>query len=210
MSQTALTAYTRKFTGKSNTQKLRREHKIPAVLYGASGNTALEMEEEATRHFMERLSGLHQLVPLKIINAEVGTTTEHQVIIQEIQKHVYKPKLVHLDFRELDAKKPVTLRIPIKVVGEAPALKKGGAIQIVMRKLQLICSPSNIPAFISVDVSNLDFGNVLRVQEIQLPENVKLKGKQNYTVISAVGRKQEEAPVAEAAPKVEAAPKTAE
>ena len=188
MSQPGFVSLTRTHTGKSVNRKLRKQHKIPAILYGPSGTQLLEMEEETTRHFMEKLPGTHQLVPLQVIDAESENTTDYQVLLQEIQKHPYKPELIHVDFWELAPNKPVVLKVPIKRVGSAPAEKKGANLQMVVRKIQISCMPDNIPEWIEVDISQLDVGDNLKVEEIQMPEGVTLYSHQNYTVISVVGR----------------------
>ncbi|MBF0352821.1 MAG: 50S ribosomal protein L25 [SAR324 cluster bacterium] len=185
MSQAELVAYTREMTGKSFNRTLKQNKKIPAVMYGASGNILLQLEEEHTRRVMERLTGKHQMVPLRIINPQTNEEKTHSVLIQAIQKHFYKHKLVHVDFRELNSSQTVVLPIPLKLVGEAPALKKGALLQMIVRTINVECNAANIPDFLEVDVSAIDVGNVLRVQEIKLPENVVLSAKQNYTVLYA-------------------------
>ena len=214
MSQTELLAQLRKTTGKSANSRLRRVGKIPAVVYGPSGHTMLEMEEEPTRHFLEKLPGRHRLIPLKVVNSETGENKSYHVLIQEVQKHVYKRIILHLDFLELDPKNPLTIQVPLQITGESPAIRKGGTIQMVARTIPIKCMPEAIPDAIVIDVSGLDLGDTLRVQEVSLPPNMELATRQNYTVVSAIAgriarvgtpeQEQEQEQAQEAQPETEA------
>ena len=189
MSEEMLTATVRQSKGKKFSRKRRHAGQIPAILYGAGPSMMLEMDEVRTRRYIANLYGTHRLVPLKIED-ETGGTSEHQVLIQEIQQHPYKQKLLHLDFRQLDTKAPITLKVPLKVVGTSPGVKKGGVIQMIAREIPVTCLPAHIPEFIEVDVSNLDFNDSIRVNEVQYPESVQSAATQNYSLLTVIGRKQ--------------------
>ncbi len=197
MSQETLTATVRHSSGKKINNKLRSLNKIPAILYGAGQTTMLEMDEVATRQSLEKLYGAHQLVPLQVTEND-GNSVEHQVLIQEIQKHPYRRELVHLDLRKPDADKPVTLNIPLRTTGNAPGVKKGGTLQLIVREVPISCLPADIPEYIEVDVSQLDFSGTIRVHEAKYPEAVSSCAKENYTIVTIIGRKaevEEEGPV---------------
>lgn len=189
MSEEMLTATVRQSTGKRASRKLRHANRIPAILYGAGQSKMLEMDETITRRYIARLQGNHRLMPLQIVD-EAGQITEHQVFLQEIQKHPYKHKLIHLDFRQLDTNTPITLKVPLKIVGSAPGVKKGGILQMIMREIPVTCLPSDIPEFIEVDVSSLDFNESIRVNEVRPPDAVTIDAKQNYSLLTIIGRKQ--------------------
>ncbi len=194
MSAETLTAKIRHSKGKKATRQLRHEQRIPAVLYGAGqAMMMLNMPEETTRRFIGKLEGSHQLVPLQITD-EQGETTEHDVLIQEIQKHPYRQQLIHLDFRRLDVGKAISLKIPIRIVGEeaSQGVKEGGIIQMIVREVPVTCLPTNIPEFISVDVSNLKFHESIRVHQIEYPEAVESSTDQDFSVVTIIGRTQAE------------------
>ncbi|HIL87309.1 MAG TPA: 50S ribosomal protein L25 [Deltaproteobacteria bacterium] len=189
MSAPALHARLRKATGKTDNQRLRRLHKIPAALNGLQGVLHLEMDEEPTRHALEKLSGTHELMPLSVLSADSEQEEwSGSVMLKEVQKHPYKHLLIHLDFRELNTDKPVKLRIPLQTRGEAPGIRQGGVLQFAVREVEVICLPSQIPMFVEVDVSGLDLNMILRVQALTLPEEVKLASKENFVIASIVGR----------------------
>lgn len=188
MSEVQLYARLREERSKSANQKLRRHGKIPAVLYGARGNFPLEMDEETTRQSLEKLPNRHEMLTLKVEGPGADDHWQGKVLLQEIQKHVYKNMLIHLDFREPRLGKLLNLRVQIRIVGESPGVNKGGVLQRVVRKLPVSCLPEHIPPYIEIDVSQLDMGETLKVQEITLPEHVRLKTRQNFPVLSVVGR----------------------
>ena len=192
MSQDQLTASIRSKKGKSANHKLRQSGNIPAVLYGPRGNIMLEMVEEPTCHFLEKMTGMHELLPLTVTDSVSGESWTAQVLLREIQKHPYKHKITHLDFWELPEAKPQTFRIPVNVIGESPGVKNGGVLQMVVREIPVSCLPSDIPSFIEVNSSALEIGDSLRIQDVELPAKVSHSTDENYAVISIVGRAKEE------------------
>ena len=197
MSENQLAASIRSNKGKSANQKLRQSGNIPAVLYGPRGNIMLEMEEESTRHLLEKMSGMHELVPITVSDSASGDSWTAQVVLREVQKHPYKHLLTHLDFWELPAAKEQIVRIPIEVTGESPGVKGGGVLQMVVRDIPILCLPTDIPSFIELDISKMELGDSIRIQDIELPEKVSHSTEENYAVISIVGRAKEEEEVVE-------------
>ena len=192
MSENQLAASIRSNKGKSANQKLRQSGNIPAVLYGPRGNILLEMEEESTRHLLEKMTGMHELVPIKVTDSASGDSCTAQVVLREVQKHPYKHSLKHLDFWELPAAKEQIVRIPIEVTGESPGVIGGGVLQMVVREIPVYCLPADIPACIELDSSKLELGDSIRILDIELPAKVSHSTEENYAVISIVGRAKEE------------------
>ena len=192
MSENQLVANIRSNKGKTANQKLRQSGNIPAVLYGPRGSIMLEMEEETTRHLLEKMSGMHELVPITVTDSASGDNWTAQVVLREVQKHPYKHLLKHLDFWELPATKEQLVRIPIEITGESPGVKGGGVLQMVVRDIPVYCLPADIPACIEIDSSKLEIGDSIRIQEIELPAKVSHSTEENYAVLSIVGRTKEE------------------
>ena len=204
MTQNQLSASIRSKKGKSANQKLRQAGNIPAVLYGPRGNILLEMGEESTRHLLEKMSGMHELVPINVTDSASGESWTAQVMLREIQKHPYQHQITHIDFWELPEAKPQIVRIPIHVIGESPGVKGGGVLQMVVREIPVSCLPADIPSFVEVDSSSLELGDSIRIQDVKLPGNVTVGTDENFAVISIVGRaKEEEELIVDAAEAVE-------
>ena len=192
MTKNQLSASIRIKKGKSANQKLRQAGNIPAVLYGPRGNILLEMAEESTRHLLEKMSGMHELVPINVTDSASGESWTAQVLLREIQKHPYQHQITHIDFWELPEAKPQIVRIPIHVIGESPGVKGGGVLQMVVREIPVSCLPADIPSFVEVDSSSLELGDSIRIQDVKLPEKVTVGTDENFAVISIVGRAKEE------------------
>ena len=192
MVQNQLFANIRKVTGKSTNNKLRQAGKIPATLYGQRGNVLLEMSEESTRHVLEKMSGMHELVPISVNDSSNNENWTAKVLLREVQKHPFKHKLLHLDFWELPETKKQLVRIPVHITGESPGVKGGGVLQMVVREIPVICLPADIPSKLELDVSKLEIGDSIKIQEVELPEKVSLNTEENYAIISIVGRAPEE------------------
>ena len=192
MLQNQLVANIRITRGKSANHKLRQAGKIPATLYGQRGNILLEMTEESTRHILEKMSGMHELVPITVTDPSNNENWTAKVLLREVQKHPYKHKLIHLDFWELPETKSQVVRIPLNVTGESPGVKSGGVLQMVVREIPVSCLPVDIPSKLVVDVSQLEIGDSIKIQEVELPEKVSLSSEENYAIVSIVGRAPEE------------------
>ena len=197
MVQNQLVANIRKDIGKSANHKLRQAGKIPATLYGQRGNILLEMAEESTRHILEKMSGMHEMVPITVTDPSNQENWTARVLLREVQKHPYKHKLIHLDFWELPETKKQVVRVPLDITGESPGVKSGGVLQMVVREIPVSCLPADIPSNLVVDVSNLEIGDSIKIQEVDLPEKVSLSSDENYAIISIVGRAPEEEEVEE-------------
>ncbi len=188
MPQINLTANIRSQTGKTANQALRKAGNFPAVLYGPRGNFSLEMAEVTTRQILEKMAGLHELVTITVKDPQNSESWTAQVLLKDVKKHPYKQLIQHLDFWELPKDQFQVIRVPMRVIGESPGIKKGGVVQMVVRDIPVSCKPENIPPYIEVDSSSLDLGDSLRIQDVVLPENVTLGAKENYSILSVVGR----------------------
>ena len=89
------------------------------------------------------------------------------------------------------------VRVPLDVTVESPGVKSGGVLQMVVREIPVSCLPADIPSKLVVDVSNLEIGDSIKIQEVELPEKVSLSSDENYAIISIVGRAPEEEEVEE-------------
>tara|TARA_B100000579_G_scaffold422537_1_gene424665 strand:- start:1982 stop:2692 length:711 start_codon:yes stop_codon:yes gene_type:complete len=192
MEQNELVANIRETRGKKANHKLRQAGKIPATIYGERGNILLEMTEESTRHTLEKMTGKHELVPITVTDPSNQENWTAKVLLREVQKHPHKHKLIHLDFWEIPETKPQMVRIPLHVTGDSLGVKSGGVLQMVVREIPVSCLPADIPSKLVVDVSNLEIGDSIKIQDVDLPEKVSLSSEENYAIISIVGRAPEE------------------
>ena len=169
MQQAKLEVQSRDAFGKQSARTLRREGEVPAVLYGRSQDTlAIQLNARTFRQFL-RTHGENV-----IINMEIGENTE-TVIIKEIQRHpVEKQQLLHADFIRISLDEPVTSAVPVILVGIPLGIEDGGVLESPLRHLTLHCLPMQLPTDITVDVGELNIGDVIHVGDLSFDDEVEV------------------------------------
>ena len=178
MQQAKLEAQQRNTFGKQSARDLRKEGRVPAVLYGRAQDTlAIQVNERTFKQFL-RTYGENV-----IINMEVGAGDTETVIIKEIQRHpVDKQKLIHADFIRISLDEPVTSAVPVVIVGSPPGVQEGGVLEIPLRQVTLHCLPMQMPNDITIDVSHLDIGDSVTVSELTLDEEIDILDEPERTI----------------------------
>jgi large subunit ribosomal protein L25 len=194
---------TRTETGKGAMRRLRREGRIPAVLYGRGEETrALSLDA----HDFEMLTKQHSLdttiVELSIEGAG-RKGAKLRTLIAEVQNHPYKPQVLHVDFQQVHAGERVTVQVPIRLLGTAAGVRAGGVLQHVLHDVELECAVEDIPDALEVDVSALEIGDSVHVSELAVPENVELLVDPERTVCTVAPPTVLEVPEEEEAEEVE-------
>jgi len=181
--------------GKNQARRLRRSGKIPAVLYGPKTQAvALELDKKDFSTRVALLQGSH-LVRLK---SSVPALAEKVALVKEMQFHPISGDVTHADLYEVDLAARIRVQVPLRFVGKAAGVTRGGILQPIVREVEVECLPMDIPGFFNVDVSALDIGDSIHGEEIQMPEGVTLVFESNFAVVTVVTPTVEEAPVAAA------------
>lgn len=181
--------------GKNHARRLRRSGKIPAVLYGPKTQAvALELDKKDFSTRVALLQGSH-LVRLK---SSVPELAEKVALVKEMQFHPISGDVTHADLYEVDLAAKIQVQVPLRFVGKAAGVTRGGILQPIVREVEVECLPMDIPGFFNVDVSALDIGDSIHVEEIQMPADVTLVFESNFAVVTVVTPTVEEAPVAAA------------
>jgi len=181
--------------GKNHARRLRRSGKIPAVLYGPKTQAvALELDRKDFSARVALLQGSH-LVRLK---SSVPELAEKVALVKEMQFHPISGDVTHADLYEVDLAAKIQVQVPLRFVGKAAGVTRGGILQPIVREVEVECLPMDIPGFFNVDVSALDIGDSIHVEEIQMPADVTLVFESNFAVVTVVTPTVEEAPVAAA------------
>jgi large subunit ribosomal protein L25 len=158
--------------------RLRREGKVPAVVYGL-GTDALSISVPARelQHILAGEAGANTLITLDVDGESVLT------LARQIHRHPTKGQLVHVDFVRIDRDVAVSAEIPIHATGEAEGVKDGGLLEQLMFHLTVEAMPGNIPVALEIDVSELGIGDQLRVEEMQLPDGVSTQVEGDTVVV---------------------------
>jgi large subunit ribosomal protein L25 len=125
------------------------------------------------------------------LSIENGQSTQKTVMIKELQLHPLARTFLHVDFYEIDMHRKIKVNIPIQTTGKAIGVERGGVLQIVRRELEVLCLPINIPDMIEIDITPLDMGDVLHVEDIPLSEGVEIPHEVNFTVLTVTSPKLE-------------------
>jgi large subunit ribosomal protein L25 len=154
---------------KNAARRVRAKGKVPAVVYGAAEPAvAVEVDPKQIQKILHSETGHNTIFDLEVSGATA------KVMIVDWQYEPIKGKLIHIDFKRIALDKPIRVEVPIQLVGVAEGVKtQGGILDQMLREVEIECLPSDIPANIPVDVTNLVFGVVLRVSD--LPHGGKLK-----------------------------------
>ncbi|MBQ7503196.1 50S ribosomal protein L25/general stress protein Ctc [bacterium] len=196
MSQVKLEAKIRKETGKGVARRLRREGRVPAVLYGhhLEEPIILDVNSKDTEKIL-KTNGKTGLINLSFDDENVK---DQLAMLVDYQRDVFGTCLLHVDFKQVRMDEKVTVSVPVVLVGEAIGVKAGGVLEQHIREIEVECLPTDIPAHIEVDVANLDLGHHSTVAQLKAPEGVEFKADPEEMVVSvAITRAAAEADAAE-------------
>ncbi len=180
-------------------KRLRREGKLPAILYGPE----LEEPIPLVLDYAAVYKAIRSLGPSALIELEVDGET-YTTIIRERQRDVITGRLLHIDFQAVSLTEEVESEVSITLVGEAPATKLGATIVQELETLDIVALPENLPETIKVDLSVLaEPGDTITVGDLVLPPGVRVLNPPDEVIVAAVGPEEEEEVEAEVAEGVE-------
>jgi len=187
---------------KNQARRLRRMGKIPAILYGPKTQPVpLELDKKDFSARVAMLGGSH-LVRLK---SPAPALADKVALVKEMQFHPISSDVIHTDLYEVDLAAKITVQVPLRFIGKAVGVTHGGILQPIVREVAVECLPLDIPSAFNVDVSALDIGDSIHIEEIQTPEGVSLVFDSNFAVVTVATPTVEEAPAAAAPVEGEAA-----
>src|SRR4051812_43719033 len=178
-------AQTRKLQGTGASRRLRREGKVPGIVYGGSEPAVtIELDHNALFHHL-RDEKFHA----SILTLKMDGTTE-QVLLRAVNMHPFKLQVQHIDFQRVSAQEKIHMKVPLHFVNAeaSPAIKvAGGIISHVMNELDVRCLPADLPEYIEVDLSQLEINDSIHVRDLKLPNGVELglRGSENPPVATA-------------------------
>lgn len=201
-----LAVESRSGTGKSSARVMRREGKVPAVLYGATRQVlAVAVDDKEFETKVGSIEGTH-LIRLTSTVADLGGRL---VLVKEIQRHPVSRRLLHTDLYEVDVNAKLKLRVPLHFVGRAEGVELGGILQPIRRDIEVLCLPTEIPDFIEIDVSKLGIHDAVHISDVTAPPGVEIPFDTDDALVTVLPPVVEEVKVAaegEAAEGAAAAP----
>jgi large subunit ribosomal protein L25 len=195
-----LEAQARKPGTKNEARRVRREGKIPAVVYGAGKDSLpVSVDPRVVTRILNSESGHNTIFDLTLD----GENTKAMIV--DWQYEPIKGRLLHIDLKRIALDKVLTVSVPIELKGEAEGVKtQGGILEQMLREVEIECLPADIPSHIELDVTQLTFGKVLRVSDLPHSDKIKILSDENQPVAHVTSVKEEvvatpEAVAAEAA-----------
>jgi large subunit ribosomal protein L25 len=184
-----LKATKREAVGNGPSRVLRRDGKVPAILYGP--------KTEPIKLTIDRLdlepifkSGA---VAQKLLKLEIeGVDGKRNVMIKEMQKHPVSQQLLHLDLYEVTMDQKIKVMVPVVTTGKSVGVEMGGMLQIIRRELEVLSLPDQIPENITIDITDLDIGDSFHVEDLQLEDDIEIPADVNFTILTILSPKAEE------------------
>ncbi|HFE38918.1 MAG TPA: 50S ribosomal protein L25/general stress protein Ctc [Gammaproteobacteria bacterium] len=169
MSNFTLNAELRSDTGKGASRRLRHKNAFPAVIYGGDADPQL-----LTLNHDDIVKSLeNEAIYTSILTINIDGKG-NQAVIKDIQRHAYKPKVLHMDFQRVSRDEKIHMHVPIHFLnGEnAPGVKAGGQMTHNMSDIEVSCLAKDLPEYIEIDVSKMEMGDTLHISDLALPDGV--------------------------------------
>ena len=199
--QLMLPAEARERAGKGASRSLRRDGRVPAVVYGEKKEPlSIHVEEKLltkmlhTGHFMN-----------SVVMIDVGGKAT-RTLPKAVDFHPVSSRPIHVDFLRIGEHAQVNVNVPVRFDNEeeSPGLKRGGVLNIVVHDLALVCDAAEIPNEIHIDLTGLDIGDTIHISEVKLPKGAKPANEdEDFTVATIVAPSAMKAEEEEAAPEGE-------
>lgn len=177
-----LNAKTRETKGKGAARKLRAADAIPAVVYGAKTEPVKLAVDTPIFDKIIRENGTTGL----FFELKIDGGQEKSVMLKDIQMDPFGLKYLHIDFHEIDMDTKVSVTVPVETEGVCAGVKEGGMLQIIRRELDILCKPKHTPESIVLDISEMEIGDSLHVEDIDLGDAIEIPHEVNFTVITVV------------------------
>jgi large subunit ribosomal protein L25 len=186
MANTIVKANARSMQGTGASRRLRRDGKVPAVLYG--GHKDARMIEVDHKDTLMNLK--HEAFHSSILDMDIDGEKE-KVLLRDVQMHPWKSQILHIDFQRVSAKEKIHMKVPLHFINEeiAPGVKLGGGlVNHIASEIDITCLPADLPEYIEVDLGALEVGESIHLSQIKFPsgvESVQLaKGGEDLGVVA--------------------------
>ncbi|OQY34636.1 MAG: 50S ribosomal protein L25/general stress protein Ctc [Spirochaetaceae bacterium 4572_59] len=176
MEQKTLSVVERKEFKKGPAKQLRKEGKIPAVVYGHTEPLHISVD---AREFSKKFKVVTEntIIVLEMDGKKI------EVLVKALQEDIVKESVEHIDFYEIEKGKLLKTHVPVHTVGNPIGVKEGGMLEQIMNRFEVECLPVNLPEEISINIEKMDMGSSIHVRDIALPEGVRVLDAEDATVV---------------------------
>jgi large subunit ribosomal protein L25 len=187
-----LKAFARPRSGTGGARAVRREGKVPGIVYGNGGESqAIALLSNELVNVIHKGKFLSSLVDLDLDGTKV------RVIPREVQVDPVNDNLVHVDFQRIGAGARIRVNVPVRFINEglSPGLKRGGVLNVVRHEIEVTCPAETIPDYFEFNLEGLEIGRSVHISAIKLPDGVTTTIRnRDFTVATIAGHKIEEEP----------------
>ncbi len=157
--------------GKGASRRLRRQGKIPGVIYGAGKEpVSISLDHNILVHQLENEAFYSHILDINLAG------TKEQAILKDLQRHPSKPTLLHIDLQRVSAREKIRVQVPLHFINEetGPGAKAGGLITHVLNEVEIACLPKDLPEYIEVDLGEVELDATVHLSDIKLPAGVEI------------------------------------
>jgi len=162
--------------GKKEAKALRREGMVPCVIYGGDKEVYFSADERAFKNLIYTSEAHTADIELD------GATIK--AIVKDVQFHPVSERITHIDFLELKEDRPVTMAVPVRLVGNAIGVRNGGKLRQVLRQLDVRALPANLPDAIEINIENMRIGTKLSVSDVQANANFEVLNSEKAIIVA--------------------------
>ncbi len=184
-----LNANMRTATGNGPARVLRREGRVPAILYGPGTEPVMLSFDAGDFEKAIKNRKISQILLSLVI--QNGEKTARTAMVKSVQAHPVSRNLLHIDFYEVSMDRKVKVKVPIVAMGKSIGVELGGMLQIVRREVEVLCFPNEIPEQIELDVTEMNTGDSIHVRDIELEGDMEIPSEVNYTILTVLAPKGE-------------------
>ncbi len=181
--QIRLQAAPREAATKGETKQLRREGRVPGIMYGYKVDpTPVSVDALELYHALHTEAGLNALLLLDID----GDEDRHLTVARDLQRHPVRRDTLHVDFLAVDKDSPISVEVPVNTVNEEEAASDGGVLNQILYTVPILVRPLDVPNYFELDLTGLAINDVLRVEDLteQLPEGAEFDIEVERTVLT--------------------------
>jgi len=193
--------------GRTALKAVRKAGRVPGVLYGKTKDSVrsrpIEIDAKKLTSVLHSSTSENVLVDVEVTDGAGKKVDQHLALLLDVQHHPIKDYIIHIDLHEIAQDEILHAEVPVTSVGEPAGVKNGGGLlETMLRTIRVACLPRNLPELITVDVSHLEIGHSVHVNELKLPEGVTVSNPPELPVYSVFAPKEEVVEVPGAAAEV--------
>lgn len=182
--QYVLGVSSRKETGKGPNCRAHQQGQVPGVFYNTKGvNVPVSLPERELQKLCDHV-GSTRVFTLEI--DDNGQKSKHETMLWKVERHPFIKRFQHVDFFGIDPNKEVKVKIPLEFTGTSKGVKLGGKLEVYRKHVNIAAKPHDLPAKLTIDITNMDVADVLYANDMPLPPNTRRVDSGNFAVVTVL------------------------